>query len=224
MGIPDEALPRLFERFYRVDAARSRGEGGTGIGLAIARSVVEAHGGSISAESELGARQRVHVRPTGRARGRPKEDPLKSTTTTVTVTAPHRYAFIDITEDLERAIKDAGITDGAAIAFCAHTTCALLINEWEDGALADFRRHLTDLVPHDGVYYQHDDFEVRSQNMNPDERQNGHAHVKAMLLSATSHAIPVVAGEPAFGTWQRLIFLELDEPKDRAITLQVFGS
>ncbi len=54
VGIPDEALPRLFERFYRVDSARSREDGGTGIGLAIARSVVEAHGGHIRARSELG--------------------------------------------------------------------------------------------------------------------------------------------------------------------------
>jgi secondary thiamine-phosphate synthase enzyme len=148
---------------------------------------------------------------------------LNSITTTVKVTAPERYSVIDLTDDLQRAIKDAGITDGAVIAFCAHTTCALLINEWEDGAMADFRRHLTELVPHDGVYYEHDDFEVRTQNMNPGERQNGHAHVKAMLLSATSHAIPVVAGEPAFGPWQRLIFLELDEPKERGITFQVLG-
>ena len=44
-----------------------------------------------------------------------------------------------------------------------------------------------------------------------------------MLLSATSHAIPVVAGEPGFGTWQRLIFFEMDEPKDRTITFHVFG-
>jgi signal transduction histidine kinase len=54
VGIAPEHLPRLFERFYRVDPARSRGAGGTGIGLAIARSVVEAHGGQLRAESELG--------------------------------------------------------------------------------------------------------------------------------------------------------------------------
>jgi signal transduction histidine kinase len=54
VGIAAEHLPRVFERFYRVDASRSRDDGGTGIGLAIARSIVEGHGGRIVAESHPG--------------------------------------------------------------------------------------------------------------------------------------------------------------------------
>lgn len=67
IGIPSRDLDRIFERFYRVDRARSRETGGTGLGLSIVRHVVDNHGGSVRVQSELGRGSTFEVRLPGLA-------------------------------------------------------------------------------------------------------------------------------------------------------------
>jgi signal transduction histidine kinase len=61
IGIPADALPHVFDRFYRGDKARPRDVGGTGLGLAIVKRVTEAHGGTVTAESKPGVGSKFTV-------------------------------------------------------------------------------------------------------------------------------------------------------------------
>ena len=139
------------------------------------------------------------------------------------VRAPCRFGFVDLTDTLEERIARAGLVEGACVAFSRHTTCALLVNEWEDGAQEDFRRRLQAMFPPED-YYVHDDLALRTQNLVPGERRNGHAHVMQMLMGGTSITLPVRNGALLLGRWQRVALVELDHPKDRMVAFQMLAS
>lgn len=133
------------------------------------------------------------------------------------------FDIIDITTDVEKAILNGGIEEGYALVYSPHTTCAVMVNEKETGLLTDIQQTLRRLVP-EGVPYLHDDFEIRTENMHPDETKNAHAHLRHVLGGKTSEYVPIAEGTLLLGQWQRIMVVEFDRGRDREILIQVCGT
>jgi secondary thiamine-phosphate synthase enzyme len=130
----------------------------------------------------------------------------------------------DITEEVREFVLESGVADGIACVYSPHTTCMVRVNEFEAGFLEDFTRLLRRLVPSE-KYYAHDDWDRRTENICPEDMEfgNGHSHCMAMLLGPAGESIPVRDGELCLGTWQRVLFIELDRSRDRRWMVQVVG-
>jgi secondary thiamine-phosphate synthase enzyme len=128
--------------------------------------------------------------------------------------------FIDITGMVETLVADAGIEAGLVNIQTLHTTTAIVVNEHESLLLGDFRSLLEHLAPL-AASYQHD-VGVRAVDPVPDERRNGHAHCRALLL-ATSGCLLVAARRLQLGRWQRVFLAELDGPRTRDVSILVAG-
>lgn len=129
--------------------------------------------------------------------------------------------FIDITDDVERVVASSGVADGWVTVFSRHTTAAIKINEHEPELLKDLSQLLVSVAPETGAYF-HNDFTVRSINMNEDECPNGHAHCQHLLLGA-SETIPLVDARLMVGRWQRIFLIELDHGRARDVVVSVMG-
>ncbi len=140
---------------------------------------------------------------------------------TFTVATSRAPQFVDITPQVEACVRESGVRDGFALVFCRHTTAAVRVNENEPLLISDMEEFLKRVVPRD-LYYRHNDFSIRTHNLTPDESPNAHAHCQQLLLGA-SEAIPVGDGRLVLGRWQRVFLVELDRPREREVTVQVFG-
>lgn len=136
-------------------------------------------------------------------------------------TATKAPEFIDITDRVRECVQASGARDGCAIVFSRHTTAAIKINENEPLLLEDMSEFLSKLARPDGAY-RHNDFSIRTVNMNEDECPNGHAHIQHLFLS-TSETVPIIGGALQLGRWQRIFLVELDHPRQREVLVQVIG-
>lgn len=114
---------------------------------------------------------------------------------------------VDITPQVQRAVRESGVVDGICLVYTLHTTTALIVNEAESGLLMDIIDKIKEIVP--GVGYKHG--------------ENGPAHLQASILG-NSVLLPVDNNMPLLGTWQRVLFVELDGPRRRRVGVKVIGS
>lgn len=117
---------------------------------------------------------------------------------------------IDITSSIESALIKSGVQGGICLVYTLHTTTGITINEAEGGLVQDMIRLMVSLVPQ-GAGYLHD----RSDG-------NAHAHLRAVLLGNSS-VMPVERGRLVLGTWQRILFIELDGPRRRRVYVKAIA-
>lgn len=149
-----------------------------------------------------------------------KEPAIRTEALHFTSTEP--MEFWDVTDLTREVVGRSGVRHGQVTVYSPHTTTTVVVNESETGFLNDFRRLMGNLVPED-AYYEHDDHSVRTENLQEDEFINGHAHCQQMMVGQPSVTVPVVDGEVLLGQWQRILFGELDQARDRRVFFHAQG-
>lgn len=120
---------------------------------------------------------------------------------------------IDITPDLQSAIRESGVQEGMAVLFVVGSTAGLTTMEFEPGLVSDLQRAFESIAPANAPYAH----EARWGD------DNGHAHVRASLLGP-SLSVPIVQGRATLGTWQQVVLVDFDtRPRQRQVVVQILG-
>jgi secondary thiamine-phosphate synthase enzyme len=125
-------------------------------------------------------------------------------------TKKHRE-FINITPQVENALRQSGIREGMILVSAMHITAGVWVNDAEDGLLADIDEWLEQLAPFRSDYRHHQTGET-----------NGDAHLKNLLVHHQV-IVPVTAGKLDFGPWQQVYYAEFDGQRPKRVILKVMG-
>jgi secondary thiamine-phosphate synthase enzyme len=126
---------------------------------------------------------------------------------TFSVRTHGRTELVNITRQVEAAVREAGVQDGLCVVFCPHTTAAVTIQENADpDVTADLLMELNKVVPFDDDYAHGEG--------------NSAAHIKSSLVGC-SETVIVEGGHLVLGTWQAIYFCEFDGPRQRTVMVKV---
>jgi secondary thiamine-phosphate synthase enzyme len=121
-----------------------------------------------------------------------------------------RTELVDITTEVQNAVRKAGLEEGLCMVYVPHTTAAVTINESADPSVArDVLMILNDIVPWEADYRHREG--------------NSPAHVKSSLVGA-SELVAVQNGHLQLGTWQGIFFCEFDGPRTRTVHVRMLAS
>lgn len=126
---------------------------------------------------------------------------------TLSVRTVRRTQFLDITHDVEQAVRQSGVKQGFCLVYVPHTTAGIAINEHADPDVASDVEEIFDrMIPNRGQY--------RHSEGNTD------SHMKA-ILTGTSKTVVIEGGKLVLGTWQGVFLCEFDGPRQRQVFVKV---
>ena len=126
---------------------------------------------------------------------------------TFTVKSKSRTQLIDITSEIQKAVRSSGISEGLCMLYVPHTTAAITINESADPSVAsDIMMVLNEVIPWKADYRHLEG--------------NSPAHIKSTLVGA-SETIAIESGSLVLGTWQGIFFCEFDGPRTRSVHMRL---
>jgi len=124
-----------------------------------------------------------------------------------TVKSKSRTQLIDITSEIQKAVRSSGISEGLCMLYVPHTTAAITINESADPSVAsDIMMVLNEVIPWKAEYRHLEG--------------NSPAHIKSTLVGA-SEVIAIENGSLVLGTWQGIFFSEFDGPRTRSVHMRL---
>ena len=124
-----------------------------------------------------------------------------------------RRSFINITPQVEDALRESGIQEGLCLVNAMHITASVYINDDERGLLADYENWLEELAPHEPIsHYRH----------NNTGEDNGDAHLKRQIMGREV-VVAVTDGQLDFGPWEQIFYGEFDGRRRKRVLVKIIG-